>query len=192
MEKFNRNIDASDINEKLGNERKILFVGNLHPNKGVHFLIKSFALVKSSINDVKLIIVGDGPLKYYLINLTKRLNLEKDVIFAGFVSDEDLPKYYASCDIFASASVFEGFGLIFLEAMALGKPIVAFNLASIPEVVGNAGILVNEINHEKFASAIIELLKNEKLYQEKSQIALNRAKLFSWEKIAEQFIKIIG
>ena len=76
--------------------------------------------------------------------------------------------------------------------MALGKPIVAFNLASIPEVVGNAGILVNEINHEKFASAIIELLKNEKLYQEKSQIALNRAKLFSWEKIAEQFIKIIG
>lgn len=192
LEKFNRNIDASDINEKLGNERKILFVGNLHPNKGVHFLIKSFALVKSRINDVKLVIVGDGSLKYYLINLTKRLNLEKDVIFTGFVNDEDLPKYYASCDIFASASVLEGFGLIFLEAMALGKPIVAFNLASIPEVVGNAGILVNEINYEKFANAIIELLKNEKIYQEKSQIALNRAKLFSWEKIAEHFIKIIG
>jgi len=191
LEKFNRNIDASDINEKLGNERKILFVGNLHPNKGVHFLIKSFALVKSRINDVKLVIVGDGTLKYYLINLTKRLNLEKDVIFTGFVSDEELPKYYASCDIFASASVLEGFGLIFLEAMALGKPIVAFNLASIPEVVGNAGILIDEINHEKFANAIIELLRNDELYKEKSQIAFNRAKLFSWEKVAEQFIKII-
>jgi len=190
LEKFNRNIDASDINEKLGNERKILFVGNLHPNKGVHFLIKSFALVKSRINDVKLIIVGDGPLKYYLINLTKRLNLEKDVIFTGFVNDEELPKYYASCDIFASASVLEGFGLIFLEAMALGKPIVAFNLASIPEVVGNSGILVDEINHEKFANAVIQLLRDEELYQEKSKIALNRVKLFSWEKIAEQFIKI--
>ena len=190
LEKFNKNVDASDINEKLGNERKILFVGNLHPNKGVHFLIKSFALVKSRINDVKLVIVGDGPLKHYLINLTKRLNIEKDVIFAGFVNDEDLPKYYASCDIFASASVLEGFGLIFLEAMALGKPIVAFNLASIPEVVGNAGILVNEINHEKFANAIIELLSDEKLYQEKSENALKRAKLFSWEKIAEQFVKI--
>jgi len=190
LEKFNRNIDASDINEKLGNERKILFVGNLHPNKGVHFLIKSFALVKSKIDDVKLVIVGDGSLKHYLINLTKRLNIEKDVIFAGFVSDEELPKYYASCDIFASASVLEGFGLIFLEAMALGKPIVAFNLASIPEVVGNAGILIDEINHEKFANAIIELLRNEELYQEKSQIAFKRAKLFSWEKIAEQFIKI--
>jgi glycosyltransferase involved in cell wall biosynthesis len=190
LEKFNRSVDTSDINEKLGNERKILFVGNLHPNKGVHFLIKSFALVKSRINDVKLVIVGDGHLKHYLINLTKRLNLEKDVIFAGFVNDEDLPKYYASCDIFASASVLEGFGLIFLEVMALGKPIVAFNLASIPEVVENAGILVNEINHEKFADAIIELLSDEKLYQEKSENALKRAKLFSWEKIAEQFIKI--
>jgi glycosyltransferase involved in cell wall biosynthesis len=191
LEKFNKNVDASDINEKLGNERKILFVGNLHPNKGVHFLIKSFALVKSRINDVKLVIVGDGPLKHYLINLTKRLKLEKDVILAGFVDDEDLPKYYASCDIFASASVLEGFGLIFLEAMALGKPIVAFNLVSIPEVVGDAGILVNEINHEKFANAIIELLQNKALYKEKSEIALNRVKLFSWEKIAEQFIKII-
>jgi glycosyltransferase involved in cell wall biosynthesis len=191
LEKFNINVDASDINEKLGNERKILFVGNLHPNKGVHFLIKSFALVKSRVDDVKLVIVGDGPLKHYLINLTKRLNIEKDVIFAGFVNDEDLPKYYASCDIFASASVLEGFGLIFLEAMALSKPIVAFNLASIPEVVGNAGILVNEINHEKFANAIIELLQNKALYKEKSEIALNRVKLFSWEKIAEQFIKII-
>jgi len=190
LEKFNRDINASDIDEKLGNERKILFVGNLHPNKGVHFLIKSFALVKSKINDVKLVIVGDGPLKNYLINLTKKLNLEKDVIFAGFVSDEELPKYYASCDIFASASVLEGFGLIFLEAMALGKPIVAFNLASIPEIVGNAGILIDEINHEKFANALIELLSNEELYQEKSELALNRAKLFSWEKIAEQFIKI--
>jgi glycosyltransferase involved in cell wall biosynthesis len=191
LEKFNKNVDASDINEKLGNERKILFVGNLHPYKGVHFLIKSFALVKPKIDDVKLVIVGDGPLKHYLINLTKRLNLEKDIIFTGFVSDEELPKYYASCDIFASASVLEGFGLIFLEAMALGKPIVAFNLVSIPEVVGNAGILVNEINHEKFANAIIELLQNKALYKEKSEIALNRAKLFSWEKIAEQFIKII-
>jgi len=191
LEKFNRSVDASDIDEKLGNERKILFVGNLHPNKGVHFLIKSFALVKSKIDDVNLVIVGDGPLKNYLINLTKRLNLEKDVIFTGFVSDEELPKYYASCDIFASASVLEGFGLIFLEAMAFGKPIVAFNLASIPEVVGNAGILVNEINHEKFANVIIELLQNKELHKEKSEIALNRAKLFSWEKIAEQFIKII-
>jgi glycosyltransferase involved in cell wall biosynthesis len=191
LEKFNKVVDASDINEKLGSERKILFVGNLHPYKGVHFLIRSFALVKSKINNVKLVIVGDGPLKHNLINLTKRLKLEKDVIFAGFVSDEDLPKYYASCDIFASASVLEGFGLIFLEAMALGKPIVAFNLASIPEVVGDAGILVNEINHEKFANAIIELLQNKALYKEKSEIALNRVKLFSWEKIAEQFIKII-
>jgi glycosyltransferase involved in cell wall biosynthesis len=190
LEKFNRNVDASDINEKLGNERKILFVGNLHPNKGVHFLIRSFALVKSKINDVKLVIVGDGPLKHYLINLTKRLNLEKDVIFTGFVNDEELPKYYASCDIFTSASVLEGFGLIFLEAMALGKPIVAFNLASIPEVVGNAGILINQINHEKFANAIIELLRNKELYKEKSEIALNRVKLFSWEKIAEKFFKI--
>jgi len=190
LEKFNRNVDSSDINEKLGNERKILFVGNLHLNKGVHFLIKSFALVKSKIDDVKLVIVGDGPLKHYLINLTKRLNLEKDIIFTGFVSDEELPKYYASCDIFASASVLEGFGLIFLEAMALGKPIVAFNLTSIPEVVGNAGILIDEINHERFANVIIELLKNDELYKEKSELALNRAKLFSWEKIAEQFIKI--
>jgi glycosyltransferase involved in cell wall biosynthesis len=190
LEKFNKNVDTSDINEKLGNERKILFVGNLHPNKGVHFLIKSFALVKSRINDVKLVIVGDGPLKHYLINLTKRLNLEKDVIFTGFVSDQELPKYYAACDIFASASVLEGFGLIFLEAMALGKPIVAFNLASIPEVIGNAGILIDQINHEKFANAIIKLLSDEKLYQEKSENALKRAKLFSWEKIAEQFIKI--
>jgi glycosyltransferase involved in cell wall biosynthesis len=147
-------------------------------------------LVKSRINDVKLVIVGDGPLKHYLINLTKRLNLEKDIIFTGFVNDEDLPKYYASCDIFASASVLEGFGLIFLEAMALGKPIVAFNLASISEVVGNAGILVNEMNHEKFANAIIELLRNKELYKEKSELALNRVKLFSWKKIAEQFVKI--
>jgi glycosyltransferase involved in cell wall biosynthesis len=189
LEKFNKNVDPLPF-FKNQDDKVILFVGNLHPNKGVHFLIKSFSLLKSKLNNVKLVIVGEGYLKSFLMNLAKRLNLEKDIIFAGFVKDEDLPKYYASCDIFASASVLEGFGLIFLEAMACGKPIVAFNLASIPEVVGNAGILVNEINHEKFANAMLELLTNDKLYQEKVNIALERVRLFNLENIACKFIEL--
>lgn len=85
-------------------------------------------------------------------------NAEKDVIFTGFIDDKELPYYYAACDVYVTASLWEGFNLPAAEAQACGKKVVAFNLGSHPEIVKN-GILVEKENIEEFAKAVIKLLK---------------------------------
>ncbi|MDT7864634.1 MAG: glycosyltransferase family 4 protein [Thermoproteota archaeon] len=158
--KFNPN-NKPIFRDKFKSQYVILFVGALVKTKNVDKLIRVFNYVQKRI-DTSLVIVGEGPEKSNLMKIVKELNLTNKVFFEGFVKDEDLPYYYSSCDIFASCSIIEGFGLIFLEAMASGKPVVAFNIASIPEVVGNGGIIVKNFDLKEMAEKIIEILSKKK------------------------------
>jgi glycosyltransferase involved in cell wall biosynthesis len=158
--KFNPN-NKPIFRDKFKSQYVILFVGALVKTKNVDKLIRVFNYVQKRI-DASLVIVGEGPEKSNLMKIVKELNLTNKVFFEGFVKDEDLPYYYSSCDIFASCSIIEGFGLIFLEAMASGKPVVAFNIASIPEVVGNGGIIVKNFDLKEMAEKIIEILSKKK------------------------------
>jgi len=155
--KFRPGIDGTEIRQKyhLDDDPVILFVGALHPGKGVHLLIQAFNLVKEKIPKAKLVIVGRPDYPHYFKELNRMSS--DSVIFAGVVSDELLPIYYSMCDIYATASLQENFNLPLVEAQKCGKPVIAFNLGSHPEVIDENGILVEPGNIEEFAQAIMTI-----------------------------------
>ena len=161
---YQKKVDGKLIREKykLGNSPIILFVGRLVPSKGIHLLIEAFSYVKKEISDAKLIIVGRQTFDDYYQKLERLSKPFKDsIIFTGYVSDEELPYYYAACDVYATASLHEGFNLPAVEAQAYGKPVVAFDIGSHREVVRN-GFLVKKGNIKEFANKIIEILEKKR------------------------------
>ena len=160
--RFHKKVDGTAIRRKHGLQSKVVFlyVGRLAPHKGVHFLIDAFDEVKRRIPNAALLIVGKETFKGYaeeLRGLVKKKNIQ-DVSFVGFVDDENLPKYYGACDVYTTASQWEGFNLPAAEAQACGKPVVAFDIGSHPEIVKN-GILVKNNDIEAFASAMVKLTR---------------------------------
>lgn len=157
--RFKKNLDGSIIRGKLGikgNERLLLFVGRLSPHKNVHELLEIFDLVNKDMPNTKLLIIGRPTFPDYYKKLKNLAN--KNVIFKEFVSDKELPYYYAACDLYVTASLWEGFNLPAAEAQACGKKVVAFDVCSHPEIVKN-GILVKNGKLNEFADTAIKLLK---------------------------------
>jgi 1,2-diacylglycerol 3-alpha-glucosyltransferase len=156
--RFHSGINGSKIRKKynLGKNPVCLYVGRISPHKGIHLLIKTFNLVLRKIPNAKLLIAGKPTFDNYFKKLKKMSN--DSIIFAGFVEDEELPYYYSTCDIYTTASLWEGFNMTVVEAQACGKPVVAFDLCAHPEVV-KKGKLVKPRDVKAFAEAIIEVLK---------------------------------
>ena len=156
--RFNKKAKGDKIIEKynLKNKKVLLYVGRVAPHKGIHLLLKAFDILKEEFPNLKLLIVGKPTFSLYFRKLRRMAH--KDVIFTGFVPDKDLPSYYAACDLYVTASLWEGFDLPAAEAQACGKKVVAFDVCSHPEVVKN-GILVKKGNLREFANAIMKLLK---------------------------------
>ena len=164
--RFNKNIDGRNIRAKykIKSGPLLLYVGRISPHKGIHLLIEAFGMIKKRIPEAKLVIVGKNTFNAYserLKNLAKSSNLGESVLFAGFVKDDELPQYYAACDAYTTATLWEGFDLPAVEAQCCGKPVVAFNLCSHPEVVKN-GVLVKPGDTREFAEAVIGILKKRK------------------------------
>lgn len=145
----------------------VLFVGRLEKRKGVETLFNALPMVLEKVPDTQFCLVGadtnlapDGGSykKYLLKNLDKKFH--KNVKFIGYVDDMELKTYYKDCDLFVAPSLFESFGLIFLEAMAWGRPVIGCNIGGIPEIVedGKDGILVQPDNENTLTDAIIKLL----------------------------------
>lgn len=165
----------------------LLYVGTLQPRKNLIRLIEAFGRLK--VGPRQLVIVGKkGWLYDEIFSKVKELGLTSRVIFTGFVPDEELPAFYQSAACFVLVSLYEGFGLPILEAMQYGCPVVASNVSSLPEVVGNAGILVDPENVADIAAGIKKAIKNRK-----SLIAKGRqqVKKFSWEKCARQTLEVL-
>lgn len=159
LDKFRTGIDGSKIRSKysLGDAPVLLFVGGLRPVKGVHLLIQAFNLLKHEIPDAKLVIVGRPDYAYYYEEL--KHNSDASVIFTNFIPHDDLPFYYAMCDLYVTGSLWETFNVPIVEAQACGKPVVAFDIGPHPEVINGHGILVEAGNVEKFAEACIKKLR---------------------------------
>lgn len=171
-------------------EKVVLYVGSERKRQNLPFLIKSFYQLKKRLPKVKLIKVGSSQSKENLIKLVKDLGLAKEVIFTGFVDKKELPKIYNAVDLFVYPCLYAGFGIPPLEAMACGTPVITSNLTSLPEVVGNAGIMINPYNKEQMVEAMFKVLTNEELKKDLIVKGLQRAKMFSWEKAAEQTLDI--
>jgi len=159
--RFNKKVNPGKIIKKhnLKGNKILLYVGRIAPHKGIHLLLESFRIVKNHIPNSTLLIVGKPTFSSYFKNLKKIAG--KDVIFTGFVPDEELPYYYAACSVYVTASLWEGFDLPAAEAQNMAKPVVAFDIGSHPEIVKN-GILVKREDTKKFAESVIRLLKNKK------------------------------
>lgn len=179
----------------LKNSLCVLYVGRISPHKNIETLIRGFAIIKEKIPEVTLVLVGAQTFPGYyqhLLRLTSELNLQDSVTFTGIVSWEDLPKYYAACDVYATCSLWEGF--LRAEAYALQKPMVAFDVTSHSETIepGRTGLLVKEMTPEAFASAVVSLLSDEKLRKEMGENGYQWAKEnLDYDVIAEKFEKFI-
>lgn len=182
------NVDAEEIRKKhnLSGHFVLLYVGRLAPSKQVDFLIKALSNLSQ---DFILVIVGGGIEKENLENLAASLNVTDRVIFAGRVSDEDLPKYYASSDAFVTASLHEGFCVPIIESFACGKPAVVPDRTAMPEVVDEGGFIYDG-SIEDFLLKL-KNLKNRAVLEELN-IKVNQViKKYDISKVSEEYLKII-
>lgn len=193
---FREKIDEKEL-EKLKKkyqlpENFILAVGTLEPRKNFPNLIKSFVIIKRKYPDYKLVIVGKKGWKFKQIeDALKQYNLQNDVIFPGYLDDQELHKIYAIAKVFVFPSLYEGFGIPPLEAMASGCPVVSSNVASMPEVVDQAGLLIDPKNALKMADAITSLIENDQVRNMMIERGKAQADKFSWKKSAEKALEVI-
>lgn len=166
-------------------EPYILSVGTLEPRKNIVGLLNAYAQLKKAGVRNRLVVVGMKGWKFSpIFDLVHKLNLDDEVIFPGYVSDDDLPDFYNGAEVFVYPSFYEGFGLPPLEAMACGVPVVVSNAASLPEVVGQAGVLVDPTRPQDIAAAVLDVLRSEHRRVELSAAAVKRAELFEWSDTA--------
>jgi glycosyltransferase involved in cell wall biosynthesis len=169
----------------------LLFVGTLEPRKNLVGLIQAYAEFRKS-HPIPLIVVGAPGWRYTpILDVVRSLGLEDHVRFEGFVSDQDLPFYYASATALIYPSFYEGFGLPPLEAMAMGTPVVTSNVSSLPEVAGDAAILVSPQSRTELTAAMVRVVTDGPLRARLIAAGLERVGQFNWEAAAESVMGIL-
>ena len=172
-------------------ERFILSVGTIEPRKNLTTLLEAYRTLRDRGSDFKLVIVGrKGWLYEGFFRRLRELGLEGEVVFPGFVPDEDLPALYSAAELFVFPSLYEGFGLPPLEAMACGTPVITSNTSSLPEVMGEAGILVEPRDVRALAEAMERVLTDKGKGREMKGKGLQQAAKFSWEKAARETMEV--
>jgi len=190
--KINDDSEAIErIKRKYGiHKMSILYAGRQDPSKNLVGLVKTFAKLRKKMVCC-LVIAGRRDKRYpEPYNLVKKLHLEEDVIFTGYLESEDLTLLYNACDLFVFPSLYEGFGLPPLESMACGTPVVCSNASSLPEVVGDAAVLINPKDIAGMAEAMHRVLSDQRLREELVSKGLKRVKLFSWKRTAQKTLEI--
>jgi phosphatidylinositol alpha-mannosyltransferase len=166
----------------------ILFVGRLEYRKGLGYLLRAFEQLKPLYPNLRLIIVGDGPLRRWYSNFLARKQLQ-DVVLAGYVPEDEKPRYYASCDIFCSpATGDESFGIVLLEAMAAGRPIVATNIDGFRGVVshGREALLVDRKSKRQLAYALETLINGPQIRDDLARQGRETVQQYDWERVVDQ------
>jgi glycosyltransferase involved in cell wall biosynthesis len=188
--------NQENINLKLekyvipANQPYLLSISTLEPRKNIDAIIRGFAtlVLQENLQDLHLVLVGtkgwDFDKIFEAINVVPQIKAR--IIFTGYVPDEDLAALYSGALAFVYMSLCEGFGLPPLEAMQCGTPVICSQNTSLPEVVGNAGILVNPLNQEEISDAMLKIYKNNSLSATLKLKSIERASLFSWDKFAQQ------
>jgi glycosyltransferase involved in cell wall biosynthesis len=173
----------------------VLHVGTLQPRKNLERLLEAYAIVKRQAKRGEtpdLVIAGSkGWLYDQIFRQVKKLSLETEVIFPGYVSQDDLPALLSGARLFAFPSLYEGFGLPVLEAMACGTPVLCSNVSALPEVAGNAALLVDPLDVESMAEAMNCLLQDEGLRAQLTERGLRQVRQFSWDRCARETLAVL-
>lgn len=171
-----------------------LYIGTIQPRKNLVRLIEAF----QKIDNLKLVIVGktkglgrQGWMYEEILEKPKELGIEDKVVFTGFAPTEDLPYLISGASVFVLPSLWEGFGIPAVEAMACGTPVIVSNVSSLPEAVGDAGIVVDPYSVEQIEHAIRAIAFDQKLRMKKAKEGLQQAEKFSWEKMARILLKTL-
>lgn len=172
----------------------LVFIGTVQPRKNLKRLIQSFV----KIDNLKLVVVGkttgEGRQAWQfeeILELPKRLEIEDKVIFTGFVSNQDMLYLLNGAKAFVLPSLWEGFGIPVVDAMACGKPVIVSDVSSLPEVAGSAGLYVNPESIDQIEQSIRLISNDKKLHLKLSKNALEQVKKFSWKKMAKQVIEVL-
>jgi glycosyltransferase involved in cell wall biosynthesis len=178
------------------NDPFVLYSGRIRPHKNVHRLIEAFAVLKNELagderySRLKLIVIGDELSRHQYLRLTVvRSGVQQDVRFFGFVPYRTLQVFYQSAALFAFPSLYEGFGLPPLEAMANRTPVLASNTSSLPEVLGDAALLINPENVFEIARGMKSILTEQALKERLVAKGLQQISKFSWRSAARQVIE---
>ena len=201
VETFNPNVDGEKIRKKydLDGHYLIFSSGRMVERKGFRYLIEAMPHILKNFQNTKVIIGGDGPERGKLVKLAKDMGIKDNVIFPGFIPDEDFPKCMKACDVFVLPAIVdsrgdtEGSATIILEAMACGSPAIGTNVGGIPYAIKNGmgGFLVEQKNAKQLANKIIMLLKDEELRKKMSKVGRKYVEeKFSWTEIAEKYKNI--
>lgn len=181
-----------EVRKRLGIDRDfVLFVGTIEPRKNLRRLVEAFAQVRRATSmSPKLVIAGgNGWLMDDFTSLIEQQRLADDIRLTGYLEDDELCALYSSCRAFIYPSLYEGFGLPPLEAMACGAPVITSRIPSIIETVGSAARLIDPCDVEDLARAITELLSDDKMREHYAEQGKIQAKKFSWEQTA---LKTLG
>jgi glycosyltransferase involved in cell wall biosynthesis len=167
----------------------LLFLGTIQPRKNALKLIQAFHLLKQSGYKGKLVLAGKiGWMAEETLEAIKHSPEAKDIVMTGYVSDETRRALYTYADVYVLPSLYEGFGVPAIEAMGCGAPVAVANNSSLPEVVGDAGLMFNAADPADIARAITQIKQDRASWVAKS---LSRAKHFSWDKCAEETLKVL-
>ena len=190
--------EVADIRQRFGISRNyLLAVGSLQPRKNLIRLIRAYAKLRSENENFtpQLVIVGR---KLWLADEIFAEVRQRhadylgadDVILTGYASDQDLPKLYRQATAFVYPSLFEGFGLPPVEAMACGTPVVTSNVSSLPEVTGDAALLVDPLDQSSIESALLKIVGDEALRARLREQGIQQAKRFTWREAAEKTLQL--
>jgi len=174
-------------------EQYVLYLGSNKPHKNLVTLVKAFAhsALRTPPSALKLVIAGHWDERYpEAKRLTEELGLKDQVLFIGPVADPDLPALYSGASLFVFPSLYEGFGLPVVEAMACSLPVICSNVSSLPEVAGEAALLVDPLDVQSLAAAMHTVMTDEALKEGMRGKGLVQAGKFSWERTAQETIKV--
>jgi glycosyltransferase involved in cell wall biosynthesis len=171
--------------------RFILSVGTIEPRKNLTSVLEAYHALRTGGAQLKLVIVGKkGWLYGGFFRRLRQLGLEDEVILTGFAPDEDLPALYSAADLFVYPSLYEGFGMPVLEAMACGAPVVTSSTSSLPEVAGEAALLVDPTSVQELVTAMRSVLESKEVRDELRAKGLKQAGKFSWEETARETLAV--
>ncbi|MCK9378604.1 MAG: glycosyltransferase family 4 protein [Candidatus Moranbacteria bacterium] len=196
-------INTKKVLDRYGIKKKyILFLGTLEPSKNITRLLQSFAkfkekcLLKNGQTNGKkfryqLVLAGKrGWLSKEYLQIAKDLGISRDIAYTGYVIGDELVPLFSGAEFFVMPSLYEGFGMTILEAFATGTPAIVSNVSSIPEIAGDAALMINPLNVNEISEAMWEFSQNDNLREKYKQRGLARAKDFNWEKCARETLEV--
>lgn len=184
--------EVQPFKEELNLERYILYVGGMEPRKNLICLLRAIAQLPNEIKLVYKLVIAGQPDQFFnqLLETIKELDLEERIILVGFMSREKLVRLYNGAEVLVLPSLYEGFGLPILEAMACGTPVVCSDTASIPEVAGEAALYFSPEDVGQLSTSVAKVLTEPETAQRLREKGLRQAQKFSWRETAKKTLEV--